>query len=256
MVDKMALAQDETGFESVSLYQTEGENMLEVKGLEHQVNRSKNPEKAFRLRDISFSLEQGYIMGLFGENGAGKSSLLRILYGMEVPDMGYIHWKGQNVVADSGVIRQEIAYVGEEYAFISEASIRENIELLQNLYTGFEQESWEKYLAFFELEGLEHKKEEELSLGQKKKIAIAFALARHPRLLLLDEPTASLDPVFRVELMALLQQLVAEEEMSILISTHIPGDVQDIMDYLLVLQTGKMVFCGKREEWRQERRQR
>lgn len=225
--------------------------MLEVKGLEHQVNRSRNPERAFRLRDISFSLEQGYIMGLFGENGAGKSSLLRLLYGMEVPEMGHVHWEGQDVTGNIAKIRQDIAYVGEEYEFISEASIRENVELLQSLYAEFSQESWEKYLALFELEGLDHKKETELSLGQKKKLQIAFALARHPKLLLLDEPTASLDPVFRVELMALLQQLVADEEMSILISTHIPEDVQDIMDYLLVLQDGRMVFCGKRDEWRQ-----
>lgn len=226
-------------------------SMLEVKGLEHQVNRSKNPERAFRLRDISFSLEQGYIMGLFGENGAGKSSLLRLLYGMEVPEMGRVCWGGQDVTENIVAIRQDIAYVGEEYEFISEASIRENVELLQSLYAGFSQESWEKYLALFEMEGLEDKKEKELSLGQQKKIQIAFALARHPRLLLLDEPTASLDPVFRVELMTLLQRSVAEEEMSILISTHIPEDVEDIMDYLLVLQDGKMVFCGKRDEWRQ-----
>ncbi len=225
--------------------------MLEVKGLEHQVNKSKNPERAFRLRDISFSLEQGYIMGLFGENGAGKSSLLRLLYGMEVPEMGHVCWKGQDVTENIATIRQDIAYVGEEYEFISKAGIRENVELLQSLYIGFSQESWEKYLALFELDGLKDKKEKELSLGQQKKLQIAFALARHPKLLLLDEPTASLDPVFRVELMALLQQVVAEEEMSILISTHIPGDVEDIMDYLLVLQDGRMVFCGKRDEWRQ-----
>lgn len=225
-------------------------SMLEVSGLEHQVNRSKNPEKAFRLRDISFSLEQGYIMGLFGENGAGKSSLLRLLYGMEVPEMGHICWEGQNVTEDIAKIRQDIAYVGEEYGFVSWAGISKNVELLQYLYPEFSQESWKKYLALFELESLEQKKETELSLGQKKKLQIAFALARHPGLLLLDEPTASLDPVFRVELMALLQRLVAEEEMSILISTHIPGDVEDIMDYLLVLQEGKMVFCGKRDEWK------
>lgn len=224
--------------------------MLEVKGLEHQVGRSKNPEGAFRLRDISFSLEQGYIMGLFGENGAGKSSLLRLLYGMYVPEMGHVCWEGQVVTENLATIRQDIAYVGEEYEFFSEASIRENVELLQTLYAGFSQESWEKYLALFEMEGLEDKKEKELSLGQQKKIQIAFALARHPRLLLLDEPTASLDPVFRMELMALIQRLVAEEEMSILISTHIPEDVKDIMDYLLVLENGKMVFCGRRDEWR------
>lgn len=227
------------------------ESMLEVKGLEHQVNKSKNLEKAFRLRGINFSLEQGYIMGLFGENGAGKSSLLRLLYGMEVPEMGHICWKGQDVTEDIADIRQDIAYVGEEYGFVSWAGVRENVELLHHLYPGFSQESWKNYLALFELENLEQKKETEFSLGQKKKLQIAFALARHPKLLLLDEPTASLDPVFRVELMSLLQQLVAKEEMGILISTHIPGDVEDIMDYLLVLQEGKMVFCGERDEWKE-----
>lgn len=225
--------------------------MLEVKALEHRVSRSKDPKKAFCLRDISFSLEQGYIMGLFGENGAGKSSLLRLLYGMEVPEMGHIYWKGQDVAGDIAKIRQDIAYVGEEFEFISEAGIQESVELLQYLYAGFSQESWKEYLALFELEGLVHKTRLELSQGQQKKLQLSFALARHPRLLLLDEPTASLDPVFRMELMALLQRLVAKEEISILISTHIPEDVEDIMDYLLVLQGGRMVFCGKQEEWRQ-----
>ncbi len=222
--------------------------MLQVKDAGYRVRNSMGTKTAFQIQNISFELEQGYFMCLLGKNGAGKSTLLRLLYGVHVPDYGQIIWNGEEIQEKKNQIRQEVAYVGEEELFFSERSVKENVEVLQGLYPTFSMEQFLSYLRIFELENyILEKKMNTLSTGQEKQVQLAFVLARKPKLLLLDEPMANLDPVFRMEFMDLLQRLIAKEEISIILSTHVLEDVEDMADYIGVMEEGKMTLFGDRE---------
>ncbi len=222
--------------------------MLQVKALKYTVRNYLGNKTKFQIQNISFELEQGYFMCLLGENGSGKSTLLRLLYGVHVPENGQVLWEGKDVNEDRVLARQKVAYVGEEELFFENRSIEENIQVLQGLYPEFEMELFYNYLKKFELDrDVVKKKITEFSTGQKKQIQLAFVLARKPKLLLLDEPMANLDPVFRVEFMDLLQNLIAKEEISVILSTHILEDVDELFDYVGVLKQGKMKLFGDRE---------
>lgn len=222
--------------------------MLQVKDIKYTVRNTMGNKTKFQLHNIDFELEQGYFMCLLGKNGAGKSTFLRLLYGVHVPENGQILWGGKNIEAKKVQVRQEVAYVGEEEIFFKDRSLEENVEVLKELYPEFEMETFINYLERFEL-GIEALKKRiiDFSTGQKKQLQLAFILARKPKLLLLDEPVANLDPVFRVEFMELLQQLIAREEVTVILSTHILEDVEEICDYVGVMSQGEMKLFGDRE---------
>lgn len=222
--------------------------MLQVNNVKYTVRSQMGNKTKFVVKNVNFSLEPGYFMCLLGKNGSGKSTLMKLLYGIMPVEQGSVSWCGYNVYQESERIRQEVAYVGEESGFFESKNIQENLELLSLLYPTFQYEKWENYKKQFDLEQINMNQEfRELSTGQKRQIQLAFALARSPRLLLLDEPTANLDPIFRLEFMELLQKLIATEEISVIISTHILDEVEDIADYIGVMNEGEMVLFGDRE---------
>lgn len=214
--------------------------MFQAKEVKYE-QKIKGKDRVFRLKNISFSMEDGYFLALLGENGAGKSTLLRVLNGMVEAETGQICMNEWSVKEHLKAFRETVAYVGEEPIFFSDMTLQENIEILQHCYANFSLEFFREYLTLFEIPvGNMGKLISEFSSGEKKRIELAFALAKKPRLLLLDEPTANLDPVFRTDFMELLQKKIAEENMSIIFSTHILADVEDIADYILLLQEGEM----------------
>lgn len=221
--------------------------MMVVDGLDYRVVQPSRNSPGFALDHISFSLETGYIMGLLGRNGSGKSSLLRLLHGMDRPDSGSICWKGQDIFEDLGSYRQKTAYIAPDSGFFYYRSLWENISLLGNLYDAFDQGLLEQYITKY---GLGEKMDvvyAGLSTGERRKFQLAFALAHQPELLLLDELTAGLDPIFRTEWIGMIQDLVAEEEITVILSTHILSDINEIVDYIVMLDEGKLVLCGDRE---------
>ncbi len=209
--------------------------------------RRKGIKKPFAIKGVDFTLEDGFIMAALGENGAGKSTLLSMLYGLLKPEQGMILWNGEDIFADLKAVRQDIAYVGENTEFFQLADVKENISLLSDLYENFSMERLNEYFEIFDIKEsmLEHKLDE-LSTGQQKQIQLAFALARSPKLLLLDEPMANMDPVFRVDFMELLQRQV-EKGSSVIFSTHILSDLEDIADYFLYIENGMMKEYKDRE---------
>jgi ABC-2 type transport system ATP-binding protein len=221
--------------------------MLQVKQIKYTVRSQMGNKTKFIIQQVDFSLEAGYMLCLLGKNGSGKSTLLKLLYGIMPVEQGSITWKGQEVYKKSDKVRQEVAYVGEESGFFESKSIPDNIALLSLLYPNFQYDKWEHYLNLFGLERI--KKEQtfqELSTGQKRQVQLAFALARSPRLLLLDEPTGNLDPIYRMEFMELLQELVAKEEISVILATHILEEVEEVADYIGLMHQGKLVLFGDR----------
>lgn len=221
--------------------------MFQAKEVKYE-QKIKGKDRVFQLEKISFTMEDGYFLALLGENGAGKSTLLRVLNGMVEAETGQICMDAWSVKEHLKEFREAVAYVGEKPIFFSGMTLQENIEILQHCYINFSMESFREHLTLFEIPmGNMGKHISECSSGEKKRIELAFTLAKKPKLLLLDEPTANLDPVFRTDFMELLQKKIAEENMSIIFSTHILADVEDVADYILLLQEGEMTDFGEKE---------
>lgn len=220
--------------------------MIDVKNLSYKEMKSK---EKFSLNNISFKLEDGYIMSLLGKNGSGKTTLLNLIYGMIKSDSGEVLWDGNVINRDNYYeFKTEVAYVGGEQWCFSSLSVNENVELLKYLYADFDIKLYEEYLKYFDLKGSDGRKEySELSTGQMMLFQIAFALARKPKLLIMDEPMANLDPVVKVDIMELLQKKVEKENMSIIISTHLVEDISDMTDYIGIIDNGSLIEFDNRE---------
>lgn len=203
-------------------------------------------EGRFVLKDISFTLERGYMLGLIGRNGAGKSTLLRILMQTLPRKHGRMEIAGYDVASSASAAKQVMGYVGEDFFFLLDETLRENGRILGRFFPVFDEERYLELLARFEL-GTK-KTARALSKGETTKAQLAFALAHRPELLLLDEPTGGLDPVVRRDFLYLLQAELQEEKMGIVFSTHITEDLDKVADYVAMLEKGQMLFYESKEE--------
>ena len=220
--------------------------MIEVNNLQYRYGITK---ESFAIRDVNIRLETGMITCLLGKNGAGKTTLLRLLYGMYHSGKGEILWNGKKVDSRNlAEYRTEVAYIGDEEWCTEGMTVRENTDLLKLLYPSFDGEYYEKLIR---LAGMKKELDQEyfkLSKGQKVKAELAFTLARRPKMLLLDEPFANIDPVFKTDILELIQNSVAENETGILVSTHLTDEISDIVDQILIMESGSIVRSGNRFE--------
>ena len=219
--------------------------MLEVKNLCFSYHHGRK----FRLQDIHFSIEEGMVMCLLGKNGAGKSTLLNLIFGSLWKKEGEICINHQKLCKGNlAGLHQEMAYVGDEQWCFTGISVEENIAILSKLYEDFDLDHFRhigRELAF--PEWAMSRRVSDLSTGQAQKLAIAFAMARRPKLLLLDEPFAGLDAVSRVDLSGLLSEAARNRQMTIVISTNLTDDISGMTDYIGVLADGQMKLFGDRE---------
>lgn len=216
--------------------------MLELKNVSKKM-------KNFQIRDVSFEVPEGYITGLVGKNGAGKTTLMNLILDRRKKDVGSITLDGMDSVWDGVAFRNQVGFVMEHARFLQGQSPCMNGKILGRLY-----ENWneERFLSYLERFGISRLKRErgllcELSKGETIRFQLAFALAHKPSLLLLDEPTANLDPAFRMEFLEELQAVIAEEETAVLFATHITSDLDKIGDYLVVIDNGKICCTGDKE---------
>lgn len=201
---------------------------------------------SFSLNHVSFEVPRGYITGLIGPNGAGKSSMIRMMMGMIIPDDGSLSIHGQTVTPAEGGFRQQIGYVSDENIFYEYLTLAQMKKIIAPFYEEWDEDLYTKYIELFELP--QHKKLQQCSKGMKMKFAIATALAHHPRLLIMDEPTAGLDPVFRRELLDLLADYILDENNTILFSTHLTTDLDRVADYIVFLNNGNLILNENKEE--------
>jgi ABC-2 type transport system ATP-binding protein len=198
------------------------------------------------LRDVAFRLEPGRI-GLLGPNGAGKSTLLKILLGLLPPSSGRVRVLGRDVGHDGTALRRMVGYMPEADGLIPGLAGVEYVALAGELYGMPRREARRRaheVLSYLDLEEARYRKLEEYSTGMKQRLKLAQALVHDPPILLLDEPTSGLDPAGRDAMLALLGALGREHGKSLVLCTHLLGDVEHVCETVLILHQGRLLRQG------------
>ena len=206
----------------------------------------KHGGEGFALTDISFSLPQGTILGLIGENGAGKTTLIKLLLNAIAKDSGNIRFWGKDLQTAEKEIKSDIGVVLDEGFFYEGMTPQQVGRVLAQIFPTWDDSLYGGYLERFSLP--KNQQIKEFSKGMKMKLSLSSALAHHPRLLILDEPTGGIDPVCRNEILDMFLEFVQSEENSILFSSHITSDMEKVADYLLYVHAGRQILYGERED--------
>ena len=203
----------------------------------------------FRLSDVSFSLPPGAIMGLVGANGAGKTTIIKLILNLVRADSGSVRVFGHDAVADEKAAKARIGFVHEAPRMVEDARLRDIAASTAPFYARWDNG---RFRALMEEFGLPpEKKFKALSHGMKMKFSLALALAHGADLLVLDEPTSGLDPVFRRELLERLSAVIQDEGKSVLFSTHITSDLEATADFITMVRGGRIIFSLPKDEIRE-----
>lgn len=194
--------------------------------------------RSFTLKDVSFSLEKGRITGFIGRNGAGKTTVLKLLYALIKRDGGSILYEGEDILTCEKRYKNEVGLLFGGFQFYPGFKLKKITSVLAPFYEKWDQAQYEEYLTLFGLD--EEKKVKELSAGMQVKYGLAIALSHGAEILLLDEPTSGLDPVSRDELLDLFENL-AQQGKSILFSTHVISDLDKCADDIVYIQKGSLL---------------
>ena len=209
----------------------------------------------FTLDNINLDLPTGAIMGFIGANGAGKSTTIRILMGLVHQDRGAVNVLGHAMPAEQAAAKLDIGFVSEDMRLYGSATLAWHMGFIRSIYPQWDQPYAESLLQRFDLKP--QQKIKGLSHGQRVKAALLLALARRPRLLVLDEPTTGLDPVARHEVLGELMAVLANEERTILFSSHNTLDVEQISDQITFIDRGRIIASDNKEifldRWRRLR---
>ena len=216
------------------------DNFLEVSNL------SKSFE-SFRLQDISFSLPKGYIMGLIGPNGSGKTTTIKLILNMLKRNSGEIKVLGLDNIVDEKTVKSNLGVVFDSNYFCGEWTVAQAEAATSLFYKNWDTSKFNELLKKFHIDPL--KKVKELSRGMQMKLMIACAFSYDAKLLILDEPTSGLDPVSRDELLNILSEYIEDGEHSVLFSTHITSDLERVADYITYINYGELFFSGSKDEF-------
>ncbi len=218
----------------------------------HHVSRSFGSVQA--LRDVNLSLATGTI-GLVGNNGAGKSTLIKVLLGLLAPDTGGGTILGCDIRRASAELRGSVGYMPESAAIVPMLKGVEFVTFAGDLYGMPHRDARRRaheVLNYVGLGELRYRRLEEYSAGNLQRLNLAAALVHDPKLLLLDEPTNGLDPAGRLAMLQLLEDLIAETGKSVILCTHLLGDVERICHQIVVLDRGTVVRAGTMDEMRSQ----
>ena len=204
-----------------------------------QVESLSKTYPTFKLDNVSFSLEKGYIMGFIGRNGAGKTTTLKSMLRFVHPDCGNVSINGFDIEKDEFAVKNSIGFVSGLDGFYNSKKIKQVTDITKKFFSNWSDETYKNLLEKFNLD--ENKFIKNLSAGMKVKYQLALAMSHDAKLLILDEPTSGLDPVSRDELVILFQDYVADGEHSILFSTHVISDLEKCADYITYIKKGKIL---------------
>ena len=200
----------------------------------------------FSLRDVSFTLDTGYIMGFIGSNGAGKTTTLKCILNLVHCDGGTVRILDQDFTKNELALKQQIGFMLGGVDYYKKSKLGHITQVVRRFYPQWDDKTYHTYIRRFALD--ENKRVDELSSGMRVKFSMALALSHHARLLLLDEPTSGLDPVARDDLLELFQELIENGERSILFSTHITSDLEKCADFITYIENGRIIESRAKDD--------
>lgn len=213
-------------------------NAIEIRNLRKTYNN-------FSLTIDKLDIPQGYISGFIGPNGSGKSTTIKSLLGMTKPENGEIKILNSDITKDTKT-KENIAYVGDESGFLEESKLTNLHKIISKFYSNWDENLYKKYINKFKIN--ESKKYKDLSKGQRKQFELIIALSHHPKLLIMDEPTSSLDPIIRNEILNIIQNHMEMDNMTAFYSTHITSDLDKSADYIVMIYNGKILLQGEKDD--------
>ena len=210
-------------------------NIIETAGLGRRYGST------WALRDCTLSIPQGHLVALVGPNGAGKSTLLSLVVGLTAPSAGELTVLGGQPAGSIAAL-EGIAFVAQDTPLYRHLSVNDMLHLTRNLNLDFDTAYAHRRLAELGING--RQKSGKLSGGQQAQLALTLALARHPQLLVLDEPIASLDPLARHDFMAAVMTAMTDDGVSVVLSSHMLAELERVADYLLLISRGRLRLTG------------
>lgn len=204
--------------------------------------------KDFSIDDVNITIPQGYITGFIGPNGSGKTTTIQMMMDILQIEQGEIEIFGTSHKNHHN--KQKIGFVYDDLYMYEEFNIKKMKSVISPLYDNWNEDLFQTYLRTFELPF--KKKIKHFSKGMKMKCSLLFALVHEPEFIVMDEPTAGLDPIFRRELLELLQGMMVRENQTIFLSTHITTDLDQIADHIIFIHQGKVQFQKSMEEVREQ----
>lgn len=218
-------------------------NALEIKALSKSY-------KDFTLDNLNLTLPSGCIMGLIGENGAGKSTTIKLILDMINRDSGTITVLGKDNRDNFTLTKEDIGVVLDEVGISACLNAKQVGNIMKNTYKNWNSELYSQYLRKLAIP--DSKKFKDYSRGMKMKLGIAVAMSHDAKLLILDEATSGLDPVVRDEVIDMFNEFTRDENHSILISSHIVSDLEKICDYIAFLHNGKLMLCEEKDKLKEQ----
>ena len=212
-------------------------NAIEIKDLQKNY-------KDFSLTITELNVPTGYITGFIGPNGSGKTTTIKSILGIVKPNSGKIEVLNSDISKDIKV-KESIAYVGDVSGFLEESKISNLHKVISNFYSNWDEDLYKKYVNRFKIN--ETKAYKDLSKGQKKQFELIMALCHHPKLLIMDEPTSSLDPLIRNDFLELMQSHMEIDNMTVFYSTHITADLDKAADYIVMIYNGKILIQDEKD---------
>lgn len=213
-------------------------NAIEIKNLKKDFNN-------FALEIDDLKIPQGFVTGFIGPNGSGKTTTIKLVLNMLKKDSGSVKFFGKEYENDDLSIKEYIGYVGEFNGYLQESKLNRIKKSLSLFYKNWDEKLYKRYMQEFELN--EDKVYKELSKGQQKKFEIVMTLSHHPKIIIMDEPTANLDPLVRNEVLEMLQERIEEDNATVFFSTHITSDLDKIGDYLVFIYKGEIFLADDKD---------
>ena len=199
----------------------------------------------FKLDIDKLDIKQGYITGFIGANGAGKSTTIKLILDMIKKENGSVKIFGEEYDNDKKHITEEIGYMGDINGFYTESKLKNIKKYISKFYKNWDEELYKRYISLFSLD--ENKRYIKLSQGQRKQFELSILLAHNPKLIILDEPTANLDPLVRNTFLEIIQEHIEKHEATVFYSTHITSDLDKVCDYVVLINNGKILLSEEKD---------
>lgn len=201
---------------------------------------------SFQLKNVSFEIPTGAIVGFVGQNGAGKTTTLKCIMQSVLPDNGTITAFDMNIAENETKCKQLISFSSGAFEYYHNKQLQLIADVYKTFYDNWNQEAFDNYVKRFNLDM--SKRVKELSAGMKVKFALSLAMSHDAKLFIFDEPTSGLDPIARDELLDVFRDIVDEGDKSILFSTHITSDLDKCADHVLFIKDGQIILNSGKDE--------